>query len=112
MNAHMTEPHCLTEAIDSRCSFPEGFAGTGKWFRQRRGMFRQKRAGSSAGQTIVEGIRPLGRQPARDLAHDRNDLLHDITADAAGSTSQQILDGSSDLCFGLVRVHKIPIALV
>ncbi len=44
---------------------------------------------SSAGHAIVQGIRPLGRQSARDLAHDRNDLLHDITAGAAASTSQQ-----------------------
>jgi hypothetical protein len=57
----MTEPRCLTEAIDSRSSFPEGFAGTGKWFRRRGGMFRQKRAGSSAGHTIVQGIALLGR---------------------------------------------------
>jgi hypothetical protein len=58
---------------------------------------------SSAGQTIVEGIRPLGWQSARDLAHDRSDLLHDITASAVGSTSQQILDRSADLRLGIVR---------
>jgi hypothetical protein len=48
-----------------------------------------------------------------DLAHDRNDLLHDITAGATGSsTSQQILNRGADLRFGLVRVHKIPIVLI
>jgi len=65
-----------------------------------------------SGKPSSRGLPYSGGNPARDLAHDRNDLLNDITAGAAGSTSQQILDGSSDLCFGLVRVHKIPIALV
>jgi hypothetical protein len=45
---------------------------------------------SAARHIIVQGIALLGRQLARDLAHDRNDLLHVITAGAAGSTSQQI----------------------
>ena len=39
---------------------------------------------SAARHIIVQGIALLGRQLARDLAHDRNDLLHDITADALG----------------------------
>ena len=43
----------------------------------------------AAGQAIVQRIALPGRQPARDLAHDRNDRLHDITAGAAGSTSQK-----------------------
>ena len=34
---------------------------------------------------IVERIRPV-RNVLYGLAHDRNDLLHDITADAVGST--------------------------
>jgi hypothetical protein len=34
---------------------------------------------SAARHIIVQGIALLRRQPARDLAHDRNDLLHDIT---------------------------------
>ena len=58
---------------------------------------------SSAGEAIVQRIRPLG-QPARHLAHDRNDLLYDITAGAAGRTSQKILNRSADLCFGFVIV--------
>jgi hypothetical protein len=66
---------------------------------------------SSAGEPIIQGIAPLGRQPARDLAHDRNYLLHDITAGVAGSTSQQILDRSADLCFGVVPARKFPIVL-
>src|SRR3981189_3344447 len=53
-----------------------------------------------------------GGQPVRDLAHDRNDLLHDITAGAAGSASQQILNRGADLCFGVVLVDKIPIELI
>ena len=54
---------------------------------------------SSAGEAIVQRIRPLG-QPARHLAHDRNDLLYDITAGAAGRTSQQIPHRGADLRFG------------
>jgi hypothetical protein len=42
----------------------------------------------AAGQAIVQRIVLLGRQPARDVAHDRNYLLHDITAISAGGTSQ------------------------
>jgi hypothetical protein len=55
---------------------------------------------SSAGHAIVQGIRPLGRQSARDLAHDRNDLLHDITAGAAASTSQQTPHRRANLRLG------------
>jgi hypothetical protein len=36
----------LTEATNRGGSFPESFAGAGRWLRQRGGMFRQKRAGS------------------------------------------------------------------
>jgi hypothetical protein len=64
---------------------------------------------SSAGKPIIQGIALLGRQPARDLAHDRNDLLHDITAGAAGRTSHQILDRGADLGLGVVRACKLPI---
>ena len=60
------------------------------------------------GQSIVQGI----WRPACGIAHDRNDLLHDITAFAAGSTSQQILNRSADLRFGIVLVCKIPIELI
>jgi hypothetical protein len=42
----------------------------------------------------------------RSRLHDRNDLLHDITAGAAGNISQQILDRSADLCFGVVLSKK------
>jgi hypothetical protein len=34
----------------------------------------------SAWQTIIQRVRLLGRQPGSNLAHDRNDFLHDITA--------------------------------
>jgi hypothetical protein len=46
---------------------------------------------SAAGHVIVQRIGPP-RLSVRGLANDRKDLLHDITADAAGSASQQILD--------------------
>jgi hypothetical protein len=46
-------------------------------------------AGQPPGKPSSKGIRLLWWQPACDLAHDRNDLLHDITAYAAGSASQQ-----------------------
>jgi len=49
----------------------------------------------------------IHRAPPRDLAHDRKDLLHDITAGAAGSISQQILHRAADLCFGVVRARKL-----
>jgi hypothetical protein len=42
----------------------------------------------------------------RSRLHDRNYLLHDITAGAAGNISQQILDRSADLCFGVVLSKK------
>jgi hypothetical protein len=63
-------------------------------------------------QSIVQRIRLLRRQPACDLAHDRNDLLHDITAGAAGSTSQQIPHRGADLRLGVVRARKLPIVLI
>jgi hypothetical protein len=75
-------------------------------------MFRQKRAGSSAGHVIVQGIALLGRQSACDLAHDRNDLLHDITTGSAGGTSQQILYRGADFRFGVIRARKLPIVLI
>jgi hypothetical protein len=112
MDVHMIEPRCLTEAIDSRASFPEASLGLANGFAGVAECFVRNVPASSAGQAIIQGISLLGRQPARDLAHDRNDLLHDITAGAAGSTSQQILDRSSDLCFGVVLVYKIPIELI
>jgi hypothetical protein len=47
MNANMIEPRCLIRAaIDSRCSFPDVFAGKGKWFRRRVGI-------------VSSGTRPL-----------------------------------------------------
>jgi hypothetical protein len=57
------------------------------------------RRGAIAGpcQPPGKSIRLLRRQPACDLAHDRNDLLHDITAGAAGSNSQQIPHRGADL---------------
>ena len=48
----------------------------------------------------------------RDVANDRDDFLHDITAGAAGGISQQIFDRSADLCFGVVFVGEIPIELI
>jgi len=53
-----------------------------------------------------------GSLSGRYIAHDRNDLLHDITSGAAGSTFQQILDRGADFCFGVVLVGKIPIELI
>ena len=61
---------------------------------------------SAARHIIVQGIALLGRQPACNLAHDRNDLLRDITAVAAGSIFQQIPHRSADLCFGIVRANS------
>jgi hypothetical protein len=46
---------------------------------------------SAARHIIVQGIALLRRQPARDLAHDRNDLLHEITAGAAISSMHMIV---------------------
>jgi hypothetical protein len=46
--------------------------------------------------------------PARDLAHDCNDLLHDIAVGATGSTSQQILHRGADLRLGVLRARKLP----
>src|SRR5882762_3457224 len=67
---------------------------------------------SAAGHIIVERIRRPCWQSVRDVAHDRNDFLHDIAASAAGSTSQQILDRSADLRFCIVLIYKIPIELI
>jgi hypothetical protein len=53
------------------------------------------RAGSAAGHVIVQRIGPPGLS-VRGVVNDRVDLLHDITAGAAGSISQQILDRSAD----------------
>jgi hypothetical protein len=75
-------------------------------------MFRQNGPAHPPGMSSSRGLSCSGGNPTRDLAHDRNDLLHDITAGAAGSTSQQILDHSSDLCFGVVLVYKIPVELI
>jgi hypothetical protein len=53
-----------------------------------------------------------GTKFARHLAHDRNDLLHNIPADAAGGTSQQILYRGADLRPGVVRARKLPIVVI
>jgi hypothetical protein len=66
----------------------------------------------AAGQSIVQRIRRLWRQSARDVAHDRNDLLHDITAGASGSSSQQIPHRSADLRLSVIRARKFPIVLI
>jgi hypothetical protein len=52
------------------------------------------------------------RQSVGDVAHDLDDLQHDITAGAAGSTSQQILNRGADLRFRIVTVYEIPIEFV
>src|SRR5258708_37246503 len=67
---------------------------------------------SAAGHVIVQGIRPPGRLSVRHVANDRLDLLYNVTAGAAGSTPQQILDRSADLSFGIVPVDKVPIELI
>jgi hypothetical protein len=36
------------------------------------------------------------RQAARNLAHDRDDLLHDVTAVAAGCAFEQVADRGAD----------------
>src|SRR5712664_3293124 len=111
MDAHMIEPRCLTEPY-SRCSFLAGV------------RFRSTSLGLEIGfagvaECFVRNVpaHPPGkpssrRQPARHLAHDRNDLLHDITAGAAGSTSQQIPYRGADLRLGVVRARKLPIVLI
>src|SRR5258708_17016873 len=66
----------------------------------------------TAGHVIVQGIRPPGWLFVRYVAHDRNDPLHDITADASCSTSQQIRNRSADLCFVVVPVYKLPLYLI
>jgi hypothetical protein len=58
------------------------------------------RAGSEPGESFLI--------PRADSAPVQND----ITAGAAGSTSQQILDRGADLRFGIVLVYKIPIELI
>ena len=65
----------------------------------------------SRGHVIVQRIGPP-RLSVRGVANDPKDLLHDITADATGSTAQQILDRGADLCFGVVLIYKILIELV
>jgi hypothetical protein len=92
--------------------FPVNNPATIKLTHYRRTSLRRALAGlSAAGHVIVQRIGPP-RLSVRGVANDRKDLLHDITADAAGSTSQQILDRSADLCFGVVLIYKIPIELV
>ena len=61
---------------------------------------------SAAGQAIVQRIRLSGRQYVLDLADDIDDFPHDITAGAAGSTSQQIRGPQRDLSFGVVLVDE------
>jgi len=112
MYANILNPPLLTEAFDRGGSFPEGFAGTGKWFRRRGGMFRQNGPAHPPGMSSSRGLSCSGGNPTRDLAHDRNDLLHDITAGAAGSTSPQIPHRGADLRFGVVRARKLPIVLI
>jgi hypothetical protein len=41
-------------------------------------------------------------QAARYLAHDRDDLLHDVTAVAAGRAFEQVADRGADLRLGVV----------
>jgi hypothetical protein len=65
----------------------------------------------SPGQAIVQGVRLLRWQSARDLTHDRNDLLHDTTAGAAaGSVSQQIAHRGANLLAS--SAGEIPIVLI
>jgi hypothetical protein len=66
----------------------------------------------STADVIVERIGFPRWKSVRGIAHDRNDLFHDITAGATGSIFQQILDRRADLCFRIVTVYEIPIELV
>jgi hypothetical protein len=66
----------------------------------------------AARHIIVQRIGFPRWQSVRYLAHDRNDLLHDITAGADGSTLQQILNRGADLRFRIVTVYEIPIEFV
>ena len=75
MDAHMIEPRCLISTVDSRWSFPDGFAGIAKWFRQRGEMFRQERGlDARAGQAAVacSAVARIDRHmTARKYAHQR-----------------------------------------
>ena len=64
------------------------------------------------GISSSRGIRLTRRQAVRDLAHDPNDFLHDVTTGAASSIFQQILNRGADLCSCVVLVYKIPIELI
>jgi hypothetical protein len=48
MNAHMTEPRCLIEVVDSGSWFQVGFVGSGKWFHPQ-----------SAGETGQKPVQPV-----------------------------------------------------
>jgi hypothetical protein len=67
--------------------------------------------GLSAGHAIVEGIIfAARRQSARHLAHNLNDLPHDITAVTAGGPLEQIPDRCADFCLCVFGVGEFPTA--
>jgi hypothetical protein len=53
-------------------------------------MFRQNGPAHPPGMSSSRGLSCSGGNPTRDLAHDRNDLLHDITAGAAVETMAEL----------------------
>jgi hypothetical protein len=65
-------------------------------------------AASSAGCITIKRI-GLVRQVMYGLAHDRNDLLHDITADAVGSTLDEIADRRAEGHLRIFVAGEIPI---
>jgi hypothetical protein len=93
--------------------FPVNNPATIKLTHYRRTSLRRALAGlSAAGMSSSSGSGRPGCPFAASRTIARIYLLHDITADATGSTTQQILDRSADLCFGVVLIYKIPIELV
>jgi hypothetical protein len=69
-------------------------------------------AGLATGHVIVQGISATGREAARDLVNDRNDLPNDIAAVTTAGAVEQIAHRGADLCFSVVRIAKIPIEFI
>jgi hypothetical protein len=67
--------------------------------------------GLSARQFIVEWILAARRHPARDLAHNLNDLPHDITAVTTSGALEQIANRRADSHLGIVGTGEFPIVL-
>jgi hypothetical protein len=67
---------------------------------------RLDRVGLSAGRLLVEWIGSVRRNVLRGLAHDLDDLRHDITAATAGGAHEQI--AHRGLIFLHLRRRQIP----